>query len=153
MHSPGPVIDGDGSKMASFASRNWHGEGVVSDSGGEVRSPSKISGRSRGNGMVSAVASELAATRKVKLTDTFQPALAARRPYPGQQSIMVQFFSLAPISWPAGIEHELNSLSSRYGSLVPDHHQTCRTSEKFHFQNGHRMKRATSEFGHFADLG
>ena len=50
----------------------------MSVSGVEVRSPGKIFGRSRGNEMVSAVASEVAATRNavtlMRLAETFQRA-------------------------------------------------------------------------------
>jgi hypothetical protein len=110
----------------------------MSASGGEARSLGKISGRLRGNGIVSAVASELAATtnatKLMRLADTFQrPPPTAGRPYTRQQlPIMVQFFGLAPVS--------------RYGRLVPDH-QTCCTSEKFHFQNGRAANTTKCRFG------
>ena len=103
----------------------------MSVSGGEVGSSGKIFGRSRGNEMVPAVASELAATKNavivIRLADTCQRTPTARRPSIGQKSpIMVHALRSGAFLLPADIEHELKSLSGRYGSLVPDH-QTCGT--------------------------
>jgi hypothetical protein len=76
-------MGGDGSKAASSASRNWHGEGAPAVSAARDCSPGATTGRSRGSGTVSAIPTGVAASKaaaiQMVLADIFRRGATIRR--------------------------------------------------------------------------